>query len=74
MAPEFETTVYRFVQEALTNIVKHAAAASCTCRCIVHGSVIVEVTDDGVGFDTDARTVGFGLAGMRERIYLAGGT
>ena len=30
--------------------------------------------DDGVGFDPSARTAGFGLAGMRERVYLAGGT
>jgi signal transduction histidine kinase len=75
MAPELETTVYRLVQEALTNVVKHARAS------LVHiavrldrDRVIVEVQDDGVGFDTDAETMGFGLAGMRERIYLAGGT
>ncbi|MGO9753326.1 MAG: GAF domain-containing protein [Solirubrobacteraceae bacterium] len=75
IAPELETTVYRLVQEALTNVVKHA------CASLVHVAVrldddhmIVEVQDNGVGFDTEAETVGFGLAGMRERIYLAGGT
>jgi signal transduction histidine kinase len=36
--------------------------------------VLIEVQDDGVGFDTEAETAGFGLVGMRERVYLAGGT
>ena len=35
---------------------------------------MVEVQDNGGGFDTRSRTAGFGLAGMRERVYLAGGT
>jgi signal transduction histidine kinase len=35
---------------------------------------VVEVQDDGQGFDPEARVSGFGLAGMRERVYLAGGT
>jgi signal transduction histidine kinase len=75
IAPELETTVYRLVQEALTNVVKHAQAT------VVHvvvrydnDEVVVKVTDNGVGFDADAPTVGFGLAGIRERVYLAGGT
>ena len=36
--------------------------------------VLVEVQDDGDGFDTEAQTSGFGLAGMNERVYLAGGS
>jgi signal transduction histidine kinase len=75
LAPELETTIYRLVQEALTNIVKHASAS--TVRVSVRlrdGSVCVEVSDDGVGFDTASTTVGFGLVGIRERIFLAGGT
>ena len=74
LEPELETTVYRLLQEALTNIVKHARATS--ARIIVRvagGDVLVEVQDDGEGFDTTAQTSGFGLAGMRERVYLAGG-
>jgi signal transduction histidine kinase len=73
-APELETTIYRLVQEALTNVVKHAGAK--TVRVLVQASdaeVIVEVQDDGRGFDTTARSEGFGLAGIRERVYLAGG-
>jgi signal transduction histidine kinase len=40
---------------------------------VVDGHLLVEVQDDGVGFDASAETKGFGLAGMRERIFLAGG-
>jgi signal transduction histidine kinase len=75
MAPELETTVYRLVQEALTNVVKHANATLVhVCVRLEGDRVVVEVSDDGVGFDTTAQTVGFGLAGIRERIYLADGT
>jgi signal transduction histidine kinase len=73
--PELDTTVYRLVQEALTNVVKHAHASRAHVSvALVNGQVVVEVSDDGTGFDPDAATSGFGLAGMRERAYLAGGT
>jgi signal transduction histidine kinase len=73
--PEVESTVYRLVQEALTNIVKHAHAR--TVRVAVTasgGAVSIEVQDDGVGFTPEAGRPGFGLASMRERVFLAGGT
>jgi signal transduction histidine kinase len=73
-APELETTVYRLIQEALTNVVKHASAH--TVRVLVRASdveLLVEIEDDGRGFDPEAKTEGFGLAGIRERVYLAGG-
>ena len=38
------------------------------------GQLLIEVADDGVGFDPATPTGGFGLAGMRERVYLAGGS
>jgi signal transduction histidine kinase len=72
---ELESTVYRLVQEALTNVAKHARADS--VRVAIGGSdgeVSIEVQDDGSGFDTATKTEGFGLAGMRERVSLAGGT
>jgi signal transduction histidine kinase len=72
---DIETTVYRLVQEALTNVAKHARADR--VRVSVHeagGEMIIEVADDGAGFDTSAASQGFGLAGMRERVALAGGT
>ncbi|WP_246842876.1 sensor histidine kinase [Allokutzneria sp. NRRL B-24872] len=66
-------SVYRIVQESLTNVVKHAAPAS--CRVIVtesFGTVSIEVTDDGLGHATAGE--GHGLIGMRERVSLYGGT
>ncbi len=74
LAPELETTVYRIVQEALTNIGKHARAhsVSLSVRCVDH-ELRLSVIDDGTGFDPQASTGGFGLTGMRERVELAGG-
>jgi signal transduction histidine kinase len=72
---EIESTAYRLVQEALTNVAKHAGASR--VRVAVgesDGELLVEVKDDGVGFDLDADNQGFGLGGMRERVSLAGGT
>jgi signal transduction histidine kinase len=74
LEPELATTIYRLVQESLTNVVRHARAR--TCRVVVElngDEVFVEVSDDGKGYDTSLRTPGFGLPGMRERVYLAGG-
>ncbi len=71
---EIESTAYRLVQEALTNVAKHAGATS--VRVMVGGEadeLQIEVEDDGAGFDPDVATGGFGLAGMRERVSLAGG-
>jgi signal transduction histidine kinase len=75
LTPEVETTVYRVVQEALTNVAKHANAATVelSVRCAEH-DVLISVSDDGGGFDPEGDVDGgFGLAGMRERVDLAGG-
>ena len=72
---DLETAVYRLVQEALTNVAKHARASN--VRVAVResgGELLVEVQDDGAGFDPETGSPGFGLAGMRERVSLAGGT
>ncbi|HET9074840.1 MAG TPA: GAF domain-containing protein [Solirubrobacteraceae bacterium] len=75
LAPELETTVYRLIQEALTNVAKHAGATHVQILAAVSGgSVRIEVTDDGTGFRTESVSSGFGLAGMRERVSLAGGS
>jgi signal transduction histidine kinase len=72
---DLETTVYRLVQEALTNVAKHANASMVTVALSeAEGELLVEVGDDGGGFDADAAGEGFGLAGMRERVGLAGGS
>jgi signal transduction histidine kinase len=74
LAPEIESTVYRLVQEALTNVGKHARAERAWVRLEeVGGTVQVEVRDDGAGFNPAAPSGGFGLTGMRERVALAGG-
>jgi signal transduction histidine kinase len=72
--PELETVVYRLVQEALTNVVKHAGAGRVDLQ-ILSGEdrLDVLVCDDGRGFDPAGERSGFGLAGMRERVELAGG-
>jgi signal transduction histidine kinase len=71
---ELETTVYRVVQEALSNVAKHARAESVAVRVArANGAVDVQVSDDGRGFDPGAPADGFGLVGMRERTGLAGG-
>jgi signal transduction histidine kinase len=72
--PELETVVYRLVQEALTNVAKHAGAERVHVEVALdYDTVQVEVADDGNGFDPDADAQGFGLVGMRERVALAGG-
>jgi signal transduction histidine kinase len=74
LAPDLETAIYRLVQEALTNVVKHAQATTVQVLVEVTGeAAVLEVKDDGIGFDTTAQTQGFGLAGIRERVFLAGG-
>jgi signal transduction histidine kinase len=74
LAPETESTIYRVVQEALTNAAKHAGAERVRVEVArVNGSIEVVVEDDGHGFDPGAATSGFGLVGMRERVELTGG-
>jgi signal transduction histidine kinase len=70
-----DVSAYRIVQEALTNVLKHAgpASADVTVGC-VDGAVVIEVTDDGVGSAAAEPTAGgHGLVGMRERAAIFGG-
>jgi signal transduction histidine kinase len=69
-----ETALYRIVQESLTNVAKHAGAASASVVVGRSGEgVRVVVEDDGHGFDTAAADGGLGLVSMRERAELVGG-
>jgi signal transduction histidine kinase len=72
---EIRTTVYRVVQEGLTNIVRHAVDA--TRVSVVIGmseqTLYLVIEDNGRGFDPAATPLGLGLAGMRERLLLVGG-
>ena len=81
MSPHVELGAYRIIQEALTNVAKHAHAR--TCRVFVQRlahSLLLTVEDDGVGVDLTRRTVpadthrGLGLVGIRERVSGLGGT
>ncbi|MEV0386979.1 histidine kinase [Nonomuraea sp. NPDC050643] len=68
-------SVYRIVQEALTNAVKHAAPARCRVSLVADDKeVLIEVVDDGPGRRTlPSDGAGHGLIGMRERVMMYGG-
>ncbi len=72
---EVETTLYRIVQEALTNVVKHAEASSVSILLVRSGgSATVVIEDDGQGFDPAELEDGrLGILGMRERVELHDG-
>jgi PAS domain S-box-containing protein len=80
VASDVETLAYRVVQEALSNVKKHARANQVTVRIeALAGTLRVEVRDDGLGFDAEMareflKSGRVGLASMRERAELAGGT
>lgn len=81
LAPEMETVLYRVVQEALTNIARHADAENCRVTIRRKDHVIQGIIeDDGRGFDpeqvmmSEERGRGLGLHGMKERIELVGGS
>ena len=73
--PELESTVYRLVQESVTNAVRHSRATAIGIEVEERDAcVTVAVSDNGRGFDPDTTAPGgFGLTGMRERVELAGG-
>jgi signal transduction histidine kinase len=75
LGSEVQATLYRVVQEALTNVAKHADATTVRVSVrIEEGSLAAVVLDDGRGFAVeDAGVEGFGLTGMRERVLSAGG-
>jgi signal transduction histidine kinase len=80
--PELESTIYRVVQEALTNVSRHAQATKAIVSVREHDGVVrASVTDDGRGLPEASRLGprgdglegGFGMSGMRERAELVGG-
>jgi signal transduction histidine kinase len=75
LRPTAELTVYRLVQEALTNVTKYARATEVQVRLMtIDGRVRISVRDNGVGFDVDApRNSAHGLLGMRYRLETEGG-
>jgi two-component system, NarL family, sensor histidine kinase UhpB len=75
----FDLTVYRLIQEALTNCQRHAAAREVEIRLErrMHGAnddeLVLRVVDDGRGIEPGVRRTGFGVAGMQERVAMLGG-
>ena len=73
---EVETAAYRVVQEALTNVARHAGTNSATVRIVADAWMTINVGDHGRGFDVDHNLESgrsSGLNGMRERVRLLGG-
>ncbi|HEX3050514.1 MAG TPA: ATP-binding protein, partial [Aggregatilineaceae bacterium] len=78
LSPEVETTIYRIVQEALTNVARHAQASRASVMIDQRGGkTLVIVEDDGIGIDpahaAKASRDHLGLYGIRERAELLGG-
>ena len=71
------TAMFRIVQEALTNVARHASATRAAIRVMrLDGQLVVEISDDGRGITTDEATAtrSFGVLGMEERARMFGGT
>jgi signal transduction histidine kinase len=74
LAPGIELAVYRLVQEAITNAVRHSGASTVRIELTEKDDLLtVRVRDNGSGFDPTETHAGFGLIGMRERVTFAGG-
>jgi signal transduction histidine kinase len=73
--PDLETAAFRIVQEALTNMARHAQAKQASVRLWTTSATLgVQIEDQGVGFDRQVSSVGhLGLAGMQERTRFLGG-
>jgi signal transduction histidine kinase len=77
LSPELETVIYRVVQEALTNVVRHASATTASVALACSGGLLrVLIEDDGAGFDPQRGPTRphLGIEGMLERAELVGGT
>jgi signal transduction histidine kinase len=76
LPPGVDLSVYRIVQESLTNVMRHAGPNAAAHVALAYGPVTVEVsvTDDGRGASAETNSDGHGAVGMRERAALYGGT
>src|SRR5690606_21919293 len=79
--PRMDITCFRLVQEALSNVIRHAQASTVWVRIVeTAGTIELAIRDDGVGFDVEEakarslQTSSMGLAGMEERVHLLNGS
>lgn len=77
LSEQVSVVAFRFTQEALTNIAKHANASQVDIQLTIHpkksesnsnDTLYISIKDNGCGFDTSAQSIGMGIIGMRERI------
>lgn len=74
IAPEIVSAIYRILQEALTNIIRHSQATGVTVQVFTQNLTLhLLILDNGKGFDPEQNQTGFGLQGMRERTASFGG-
>jgi two-component system sensor histidine kinase UhpB len=74
LPPDAELVIYRVAQEGLTNVVRHAGAATATVSLVTDAeTVVLSVRDDGVGMPAETASGTAGIAGMRERALLMDG-
>ncbi len=74
---ELAISAYRIVQEALSNVIKHAGATHAQAALSlseVDHTLTIEVADNGAGFDVGTSSAGIGIIGMRERVHALGGS
>lgn len=66
--------IYCIVKEGIMNVQKHASATQVSfCGNLTNASILLEIKDNGIGFDLEKNPTGFGLQGMMERVQLLGG-
>lgn len=74
LSENFKTTLYRIIQEQLTNIIKHAKAANAHIKLVANEtSIMLEIMDSGVGFDTGKKRYGVGLSHIQSRARMYDG-
>lgn len=73
--PAIEAAIFRAAQEALSNVAKHATASRVHLTLTyLHDALLLDVADNGTGFDPAAPAHGYGLVGMRQRLAAVGGS
>lgn len=74
LSENFKTTLYRIIQEQMTNIIKHAKAANAHIKLVANEtSIMLEIMDNGIGFDTGKKRYGVGLSHIQSRARMYDG-